>query len=160
MRLVDLGRFPFRQNFRLDRFNCKLNAQFDRKFFRNKRATFRGIPLFPFQPVGTEISDLFAQFWFGRRLAPGIFPPFPVFAGKGCSRAVTVFLFISYRIVQNGICICRLKIVLNSVRISSGKTATNCCYWAHRVKVIFARCCFILALFENYFFSKIALPHP
>ena len=44
-----------------------------------------------------------------------------MFAGEGSSRAVAVFLFISYRIVQNGICICRLKVVLNSVYISSNK---------------------------------------
>ena len=111
--LVDQGRFPFRQNFPLDRFNCKLNAQFDRKFFRNKRATFRGILLFPFQPVGTEISDPFAQFCFGRRLARGIFP-----AGFSCRFAV-----------QNDICICRLKVVLNSVYISSNKKSNKLLLW-------------------------------
>ena len=44
------------------------------EIFRNKRAIFRAIPLFPFQPAGTQISVLFAQSCFGRRLAPGIFP--------------------------------------------------------------------------------------
>ena len=42
----------------------------------------------------------------------------------------TVFLFISYWIIQNGISICRLKIVLNSVK-------KNCCY-CHKVKINFA----------------------
>lgn len=31
------GRFPFRQNFWLGRFKCKLNAWFDRKFSRTNR---------------------------------------------------------------------------------------------------------------------------
>ena len=44
------------------------------EIFRNKRAIFRAIPLFPFQPVGTQIPVLFAQSYFSGRLAPGIFP--------------------------------------------------------------------------------------
>lgn len=44
------------------------------EIFRNKRAIFRAIPLFPFQRVGTQIPVLFAQSCFGRQLAPGIFP--------------------------------------------------------------------------------------
>lgn len=39
-----------------------------------------------------------------------------MFVGDRCSRAVAVFVFISYRNVETGICHCRLKIVLDSVR--------------------------------------------
>ena len=79
--------------------------------FRNNRRTFRGIPL------------PFAQFCVGRRLE--FFPPFPMFAGERCSRAVAVFLFpllLSFRMesVENN--------SLKSVLMSSNKTATNCCY--------------------------------
>ena len=79
--------------------------------FRNNRRTFQGIPL------------PFAQFCVGRRLE--FFPPFPMFAGERCSRAVAVFLFpllLSFRMesVENS--------SLKSVLMSSNKTATNCCY--------------------------------
>ena len=66
------------------------------EIFWNTRTTFRGIPLFPFQPVGTEVPVPCAQFCVGRRLAPRNFPPFSMFVGERCSRAVGVFLFISY----------------------------------------------------------------
>lgn len=74
------------------------------EIFRNKRMTLRGITLFPFQSVGTEIpvhlrNSPSAEGW---RL--DFFPPFPMFGGERWSRAVAGFLFISYRIVQNGIC--------------------------------------------------------
>ena len=38
------------------------------QIFRNKRAIFRAVPLFPFQRVGTQIPGLFAQPCFGRRV--------------------------------------------------------------------------------------------
>ena len=53
------------------------------------------------------------------------FPPFPMFAGERCSRAVTIFLFIlilSFKIASSE------NSPLQSVLISSNKTATNCCY--------------------------------
>ena len=57
-----LGRFPFSQNCRSNRLKCKWNARLkSREIFRNKRTTFRGNPLFPFQPVGTEIIVPFVQ---------------------------------------------------------------------------------------------------
>ena len=46
------------------------------EIFWNTRTTFRGIPLFPFQPVGTEVPVPCAQFCVGRRLAPRNFRHF------------------------------------------------------------------------------------
>ena len=54
----DLERFPIRQNILLDLFKCKWNA----RHFPEQPETFRGIPVFLFQAVGTEIPFPFAQF--------------------------------------------------------------------------------------------------
>lgn len=102
---VEQVRFPFGQSLRFNRFKCKWNKCFDRNFSGTKQTTFRGILRFSLQPVGTEIPIPFAQFCFGRRLAlKKHFPPFPMFAVGRCSRAVALFLFIPYLIVQNNIC--------------------------------------------------------
>ena len=90
-------------------------------FFRSNRWEQK----FPFHLRNSKLAG-------GRHLE--FSPPFAKFAGERCSQAVAVFLFISYLIVQNCNCICRLKIVLNSVQISSNETATNC-YYSHKVSI-------------------------
>ena len=94
------------------------------EIFRNKRTTLRAIPLSPFQPVGTEIPVPFAQFSFGRRLAPGLFSAFSSVWRwaliTGC-RSFS-FHFLSYRSKWH-----LFKIVVSSVRvqISWNETATT-----------------------------------
>ena len=57
-----MGRFPFSQNFLFDRLKCKIMERaVQMEIFRNKRTTFEGTPLFPFQPAGTKITFPFAQ---------------------------------------------------------------------------------------------------
>ena len=67
-------RFPFRQNYRFNRFECNWKARFDRKFSGTNGRPFRSIPLFLSQPVGTDIPVPFAQFCFDRRMGPVIYP--------------------------------------------------------------------------------------
>ena len=120
---LDLGRFPFRQNFwfegKFSGTNGRPSEVFH--FFPSNRLEQK----FPFHLRNSNLAG-------GRHLK--FSPPFPMFAGERCSQAVAVFLFISYLIVQNCNCICRLKIVLNSVQISSNETATNC-YYYHKVSI-------------------------
>ena len=83
---------------------------------------------FPFQLVGTEIPVPFAQFSFGRRLAPGLFSAF----SNVCRWALITgcrsfsFHFLSYRSKWH-----LFKIVVSSVgvQISWNETATNCRYF-------------------------------
>ena len=80
------------------------------EIFRSKRTTLRGIALFPFQLVGTEKfrfhlrNSLSAEGW---HLA--FFPPFPMFAGERWSRAVAVFLIVSFKMAsaQNSCELCQ-----------------------------------------------------
>ena len=72
MKPVMQGHFSFRQNFQFDRLKCKLNAPFHKNVFRANRLTpDGGIPIFPFQPVKTEIPVPFGQIQF--RPAAGTF---------------------------------------------------------------------------------------
>ena len=83
------------------------------EIFRNKRTTLRAIPLFPFQPVGTEIPVPFVQFSFGRRLAPGfffrLFQCLPVSVDHGLSQFFFSFLIVSFKMasVQNSCELCQ-----------------------------------------------------
>ena len=53
------GRFPFSQNFRFNRLKCKRGSAGN---FPERTDVLGGTsPLFPFQPVGLEITVLFAQ---------------------------------------------------------------------------------------------------
>ena len=85
--------------------------------FRNNRTTFRGpSEVFHFHLRNSVSAG-------GWRLE--FVPPFPMFVGERCSRAVAFFLFLlllSFRMesVENS--------SLKSVLMSSNKTATNCCY--------------------------------
>ena len=122
------GCFPCRQKFRFDPFWMQMKRVVRPEIFRNKRTTLRAIPLFPFQPAGTEIPVPFAQFSFDRRLAPGLFSAFSNVCWwaliTGC-RSFS-FHFLSYRSKWH-----LFKIVVSSVgvQISWNETATNCRYF-------------------------------
>ena len=61
-------------------------------------------------------------------------PPFSMFPGKRCLRAVAVFLFISYRNVENGNCICRRKIVLDSFDFVKIRSQSNFHFWTKLIQ--------------------------
>ena len=89
------GRFPYRQHFWFNRFKCKW-AYGSTENFREQTGSDRLEQKSPFYlPYSVSAGSWSLEF----------FPPIPKFAGECCSRAVAVFLSISYRIVQNGICI-------------------------------------------------------
>ena len=141
----DLERFPIRQNILLDLFKCKWNA----RHFPEQPETFRGIPVFLFQAVGTEISFPFAQFCLIGRLE--FIPPFSMFPGKRCLRAVAVFLFISYRNVENGNCICRRKIVLDSFDFVKIRSQSNFHFWTKFNSILRRNCRKVPAVLQHTF---------
>ena len=98
------GRFPFRQNYQFNRFECISNAV-RREIYRNKWATIPRCSLFLSQPVGTDIPVPFVQFCFDRRIGPLIFPAICRRTLFTHSRSFSFFLN-SYLFVQNGICAC------------------------------------------------------
>ena len=98
------GRFPFRQNYQFNRFEC-ISSAVRREIFRNKWATIPRCSLFLSQPVGTDIPVPFVQFCFDRRIGPLIFPAICRRTLFTHSRSFSFFLN-SYLFVQNGICAC------------------------------------------------------
>ena len=87
---------PDVRHFRFNRFKCKCNARFDRKFsgtngrpsdvfhfFRSSRLEQK----LPFHLRNTVSAG-------GWRRAANFFPPFPMFAGDRCSLAVAVFFYL------------------------------------------------------------------
>lgn len=96
------GRFSFRQNFQFDRLKCKLNAPFHKNVFRaNGLTPDGGIPIFPFQPVKTEIPVPFGQIQ--SRPAAGTCNFSRHFQSVSVVHGKPKF-FTSYLTVQNDIC--------------------------------------------------------
>ena len=102
-----------------------------------------------FQAVGTEISFPFGQFCLIRRLE--FIPPFSMFPGKRCLRAVAVFLFISYRNVENGNCICRGKIVLDSFDFVKIRSQSNFHFWTKFNSILRRNCRKVPAVLQHTF---------
>lgn len=133
----------------LDLFKCKWNA----RHFPEQPETFRGIPVFLFQAVGTEIPFPFAQFCLIRPAAGAwnLSHHFQCIPGKGCLRAVAVFLIISYRNVENGNCICRRKIVLDSFDFVKIRSQSNFHFWTKFNSILRRNCRKVPAVLQHTF---------
>ena len=78
-------------------------------------------------------------------------PPFSMFPGKRCLRAVAVFLFISYRNVENGNCICRGKIVLDSFDFVKIRSQSNFHFWTKFSSILRRNCRKVPAVLQHTF---------
>ena len=78
-------------------------------------------------------------------------PPFSMFPGKRCLRAVAVFLFISYRNVENGNCICRGKIVLDSFDFVKIRSQSNFHVWSKFNSILRRNCRKVPAVLQHTF---------
>ena len=78
-------------------------------------------------------------------------PPFSMFPGKRCLRAVAVFLFISYRNVENGNCICRGKIVLDSFDFVKIRSQSNFHFWTKFNSILRRNCRKVPAVLQHTF---------
>ena len=96
-----------------------------------------------------KISFPFGQFCLIRRLE--FIPPFSMFPGKRCLRAVAVFLIISYRNVENGNCICRRKIVLDSFDFVKIRSQSNFHFWTKFNSILRRNCRKVPAVLQHTF---------
>ena len=78
-------------------------------------------------------------------------PPFSMFPGKRCLRAVALFLFISYRNVENGNCICRGKIVLDSFDFVKIRSQSNFHFWTKFNSILRRNCRKVPAVLQHTF---------